>query len=100
MGVGEAYSAGRETGQWLSLMYAEARARSAKAGVCLPAFEEFWEARIAEAIGTQEPPVMLAPFRPDPEANPLPTPSPTIPTHPPRLTSFGYADRPPHPPSP
>jgi hypothetical protein len=27
-----------------------------------------------KAIGTQEPPVMLAPFRAEPEANPLRTP--------------------------
>jgi biotin/methionine sulfoxide reductase len=96
MGVGEAYSAGRETGEWLSLMYEEARARSAKAGVCLPAFEEFWEAGIAEAIGTQEPPVMLAPFRADPEANPLRTPSGKIEIYSERIASFGYDDCPPH----
>jgi biotin/methionine sulfoxide reductase len=96
MGAGEAYSAGRETGEWLSLMYEEARVRSAKAGVCLPAFEEFWEAGIAEAIGTQEPPVMLAPFRADPEANPLRTPSGKIEIYSERIASFGYDDCPPH----
>jgi biotin/methionine sulfoxide reductase len=77
-------------------MYEEARARSANAGVCLPAFEEFWEAGIAEAIGTQEPPVMLAPFRADPEANPLRTPSGKIEIYSERIASFGYDDCPPH----
>ena len=57
MGVGLTHSGGREIGEWLSHLYEEARARSAKAGVGLPSFEEFWEAGIAEATGTQEPPV-------------------------------------------
>ena len=59
MGVGEVHSDGREIGEWLSHLYEEARVKSAKAGVSLPPFEEFWEAGIAEATGTQEPPVML-----------------------------------------
>ena len=75
MGVGPAHSGGRETGEWLAHLYEEARARSAKAGVDLPAFEEFWEAGIAEATGTQEPPVLLGAFRADPAAHPLKTPS-------------------------
>src|SRR4249919_2226329 len=58
MGVGPDHSGGRETGEWLAYLYEEARARSAKAGVGLPAFEEFWQAGIAEATGTQEPPVL------------------------------------------
>src|SRR5262249_51548070 len=94
MGVDDAYSAGRETGEWLALMYDEARARSAKAGVWLPAFAEFWEAGIVEAIGTQAPPVMLAAFRADPEANPLRTPSGKIEIYSERIASFSYDDCP------
>jgi len=96
LGAGEAYFDGRETHEWLSLIYEEARARSAKAGVCLPSFEQFWEAGIAEAIGKQAPPVMLASFRADPEANPLRTPSGKIEIYSERIASFGYDDCPPH----
>ena len=96
MGRGEAFSAGRETGEWLALMYEEARARAARRGVCLPAFGEFWEAGIAEAIGAHESPVMLASFRADPEANPLRTPSGKIEIYSERIASFGYDDCPGH----
>ena len=96
MGVGPAHSGGRETGEWLAHLYEEARARSAKAGVGLPPFEEFWEAGIAEATGTQEPPVLLKAFRADPAAHPLKTPSGRIELYSEKIASFGYDDCPPH----
>jgi biotin/methionine sulfoxide reductase len=96
MGTGEVHSDGREIGEWLSHLYEEARMKSAKAGVILPTFEEFWEAGMAEATGTQEPPVMLGPFRADPEAHPLKTPSGKIEIYSERIASFGYDDCPPH----
>ena len=96
MGVGPAHSGGRETGEWLAYLYEEARARSAKAGVDLPTFEEFWEAGIAEATGTQEPPVLLGAFRADPATHPLKTPSGRIELYSEKIASFGYDDCPPH----
>ena len=96
LGVGPAHSGGREIGEWLACLYEEARARSAKAGVGLPSFEEFWEAGIAEATGTQEPPVLLGAFRADPAAHPLKTPSGKIEIYSERIASFGYDDCPPH----
>jgi biotin/methionine sulfoxide reductase len=96
MGASCAQSDGHEVSEWLSHLYEEARVKSANVGVGLPPFEEFWEAGIAEAIGTQEPPVMLAPFRADPEANPLRTPSGKIEIYSERIASFGYDDCPPH----
>jgi biotin/methionine sulfoxide reductase len=96
MGVGEIHSEGRDISEWLSHLYEEARVKSARAGVSLPSFEEFWEAGIAEATGTQDPPVMLAPFRSDPEAHPLKTPSGKIEIFSERIASFGYDDCPPH----
>jgi biotin/methionine sulfoxide reductase len=96
MGAGETYSGGREVHEWLSYLYEEARAKSAKTGVSLPAFEEFWEAGIAEATGTAEPLVLLGPFRADPAAHPLKTPSRKIEIYCERIASFGYDDCPPH----
>jgi biotin/methionine sulfoxide reductase len=96
MGVAEIFSEGRDVDGWLSLLYEKAREKSARADVSLPAFEEFWDAGMAEAIGTQEPPVMLAEFRSDPEAHPLKTPSGKIEIYSERIASFGYDDCPPH----
>jgi biotin/methionine sulfoxide reductase len=96
MGVAEIYSEGRDVDGWLSLLYEKAREKAAQAGVNLPAFGEFWEAGIAEALGTQESPVMLAAFRADPEAHPLKTPSGRIEIYSERIASFGYEDCPPH----
>src|SRR6195256_3888541 len=96
MGVAEIYSEGRDVDGWLSLLYEKAREKSAQAGVRLPAFGEFWEAGMAEAVGTQESPVMLAAFRADPEAHPLKTPSGRIEIYSERIASFGYEDCPPH----
>jgi biotin/methionine sulfoxide reductase len=96
MGVGEAYSEDRDIKGWLSLIYEKAREKSAQAGISLPAFEEFWDAGLAEAVGTQEPPVLLAEFRSDPDARPLKTPSGKIEIYSERIASFGYDDCPPH----
>ncbi len=96
MGSGEAYTEGRDTMQWLTHLYAESREKSAKAGVAIPTFEEFWEAGIAEAKGEEREPVMLAKFRADPETNKLKTPSGKIEIFSEKIASFGYDDCPGH----
>ena len=97
LGVGEQHSEGRKTTQeWLSHLYEEARVKSAKVGVTLPPFEEFWDAGLAEAKGESRDPVMLASFRADPEANKLKTPSGRIEIYSEKIASFGYDDCPPH----
>jgi biotin/methionine sulfoxide reductase len=97
LGVAEAHSEGRASArEWLEHLYEEARARSAKAGVALPAFADFWKAGIAEARGENREPVMLAAFRADPEKNRLKTPSGKIEIYSERIASFGYDDCPPH----
>jgi len=96
MGAGDKFSGGREVREWLSHLYEEARVKSAKAGVGLPLFEEFWEAGIAEATGAPEPLVLLERFRANPAAHPLKTPSGKIEIYSERIASFSYDDCPPH----
>lgn len=97
LGVGEAHSEGRKTTQeWLSHLYEEARVKSAKAGVTLPPYAEFWEAGIAEAKGESRDPVMFAAFRADPEKNKLKTPSGKFEIFSETIASFGYDDCPGH----
>jgi biotin/methionine sulfoxide reductase len=97
LGVGEAHSEGRKTTQeWLSHLYEEARVKSAKAGVTLPPYAEFWEAGIAEAKGESRDPVMLAAFRADPEKNKLKTPSGKFEIFSETIAGFGYDDCPGH----
>ena len=97
LGVGDAHSEGRKTTQeWLSHLYEEARVKSAKAGVTLPPYQEFWDAGIAEAKGESRDPVMLAAFRADPEKNKLKTPSGKFEIFSETIASFGYDDCPGH----
>ncbi len=97
LGSGDVYSEGRDTMQWLSFLYEEAREKSAKAGVAFPAFDAFWEAGIVEIEGKEREPVMLARFRADPANNPLKTPSGKIEIFSEKIASFGYDDCPGHP---
>ncbi len=97
LGVAEAHAEGRKsTRDWLDHLYEEAREKSAKAGVTLPSFAEFWEAGLAEAKGENREPVMLAAFRADPEKNRLKTPSGKIEIFSEKIASFGYDDCPGH----
>jgi len=97
LGVDGAHSEGHTSTQdWLSHLYEEARVKSAKAGVTLPPYQEFWEAGIAEAKGESRDPVMLAAFRADPEKNKLKTPSGKFEIFSETIASFGYDDCPGH----
>ena len=97
LGVEQQHSEGRKTTQeWLEHLYEEARAKSARVGVDLPAYAEFWEAGLAEAKGENREPVMFAPFRADPVANKLKTPSGKFEIFSETIASFGYDDCPGH----
>ncbi len=93
---GQDYTEGRTPMQWMSHLYGLSREKSSQAGVTIPPFEEFWEAGIAEAVGTQRDPVMLSEFRADPDAHPLKTPSGRIEIFSEKIHSFGYDDCPGH----
>ena len=92
----DVYTEGRDTKQWLAHLYEEARQKSAKAGVPFPAFDEFWQAGIAEAKRPERDNVMLSAFRADPANNPLKTPSGKIEIFSETIASFGYDDCPGH----
>jgi biotin/methionine sulfoxide reductase len=97
LGVAEAHSGGRASSrEWLEYLYEESRAKSARAGVILPPFAQFWHDGLAEARGEPREPVMLAAFRADPEKNRLKTPSGKIEIYSETIASFGLDDCPPH----
>ena len=96
LGADDVYTEGRDAMQWLAHMHEESRQKSAKMGVDLPSFEDFWEAGIAKVPGENRDPVMLAKFRADPAANPLKTPSGKIEIFSEKIASFGYDDCPGH----
>jgi biotin/methionine sulfoxide reductase len=96
LGQGEAYTEGRDTIQWLKHLYELSRVKSAQAGVTVPAFDDFWDAGMAEAKGETREPVLLAAFRADPDKHRLKTPSGKIEIFSEKIASFGYDDCPGH----
>jgi biotin/methionine sulfoxide reductase len=96
LGAADVYTEGRDTMGWLAHLYEEAREKSARAGVPFPAFDDFWQAGIAEAKGPDRDNVMLSAFRADPAKNPLKTPSGRIEIFSEKIASFGYDDCPGH----
>ena len=96
-GVEEAFTEGRNSQQWLEHLYEQSRQASAKAGIELPEFEAFWETGYHEVPPPTEPYVAFAPFRADPEANPLRTPSGKFELFSETIAEFGYDDCPGYP---
>lgn len=96
LGVGEAFSEGRDEEAWLRHMYAGWRERAAKRGVDVPDFDSFWQEGFIE-VPVQEERVAYQAFYEDPDANPLETPSGRIELFSEKVASFGYDDCPGHP---
>ncbi|MDQ0570679.1 biotin/methionine sulfoxide reductase [Variovorax paradoxus] len=100
LGVAQAYTEGRDARQWLRHLYETSRPRAEADGIALPAFDDFWEAGRFDVSRTRTrpaaPTVLLAHFRADPAAHPLPTPSGLIELFSERIASFGYDDCPGH----
>jgi biotin/methionine sulfoxide reductase len=96
-GIGEAFTEGRTTREWLAHLYEPTRLALRELGGPAPDFDEFWE------MGELPLPVhdwdggMVRAFRRDPEAEPLPTPSGKIEIASATIAAFGYADCPGHP---
>jgi biotin/methionine sulfoxide reductase len=97
LGCREQFTAGRTEMEWLRYLYDVARQQAAKRNVDLPSFDTFWEAGHVEFPAPDDPPVLLAAYRDDPQAHPLRTPSGRIELFSETIAAFGYDDCPGHP---
>ncbi|QDF97024.1 Asp-tRNA(Asn)/Glu-tRNA(Gln) amidotransferase GatCAB subunit C [Azoarcus sp. DD4] len=99
LGSETAFTEGRDAHAWLVHLYDEAARAAADRGVVWPDFEHFAAQGTLDldALEAQAPVVMLAGFRADPVAHPLPTPSGRIELHSATIAGFGYDDCPGHP---
>jgi biotin/methionine sulfoxide reductase len=82
---------------WLRYIYNVSRQRAAEAAIELPDFETFWRQGYLELPPPQQPRVLLAGFRDDPEKYPLRTPSGKIEIFSETIAGFAYDDCPAHP---
>jgi biotin/methionine sulfoxide reductase len=92
LGVGEAFTEGRDACGWLEHLYNDWRRRHG-----LPPFEEFWAAGSVMLPRQAAGRVLLADFRADPDSSPLRTPSGRIEIRSSMIESFDHSDFPAHP---
>jgi biotin/methionine sulfoxide reductase len=98
-GVGEAFTEGRTTRQWLEHLYETWREKVAKSDVegIVPPFDQFWSDGGIELPFAAEYRTMFERFRNDPEKYALKTPSGRIELASDVIAGFGYDDCPGHP---
>jgi biotin/methionine sulfoxide reductase len=96
LGVGQAFTEGRDEMGWLRHIYEANRVQVAAQGVTLPEFDRFWEQGLIDLAPQDAPHVMHGDFRADPEAHPLKTPSGKIEIYSERIAGFGLEDCPGH----
>lgn len=97
LGFKAQFTEGRTEMEWLRHLYDLARAQAARQGLDLPGFDAFWESGHFEFPLPNDPPVLFAAYRADPQAHPLKTPSGRIELFSKTIDAFGYADCPGHP---
>jgi biotin/methionine sulfoxide reductase len=97
LGVGDAFTEGRTPRAWLEHMYARWTTDHARAGIEMPAFEQFWADGGVDLPGEDRDHILFGAFRADPDAKPLRTPSGRIELASKTIASFGYDDCPGHP---
>lgn len=99
LGAGEIYTEGRTAGEWLPHLYDDYRSAGAGQGIDIPDLdtlrEENWRRLPIRSDGPNR--TLFAPFRDDPDAFPLGTPSGRIEIFSVRIDGFGYDDCPGHP---
>ena len=97
LGAEEAFTEGLDTEGWIARLYEDFREKSAEQGVAVPGFDEL-KARnwvlIDDAPQAAE--SVLAAFRRDPDAHPLPTPSGRIEVFSRTIAAMGYDHCPGH----
>jgi biotin/methionine sulfoxide reductase len=93
----EAFTEGLSTRAWIERIYHENAERLQTLKIELPTFDEFWEQGYIDLSSHDEPYVMHADFRRDPELHKLGTPSGKIEIFSERIASFGLEDCPGYP---
>jgi biotin/methionine sulfoxide reductase len=97
LGAGARFTEGRDARGWLEHLYGETRAGLAARGLDAPSFERFWSDGEVVLPQVDDDGGILAAFRTDPDAYPLPTPSGRIEVASATIAGFAYADAPGHP---
>lgn len=97
LGVEQAFTQGHTSEDWIRWIYEQSRKSADKNGVKLPSLADLRTAGWHKVEPPEQPRVMLAKFREDPETNPLRTPSGKIEIFSKTIAAFGYDDCPGHP---
>jgi biotin/methionine sulfoxide reductase len=83
--------------EWLRYLYDLARQQATMRHLDMPDFDAFWETGYVEFPVPDDPPVLFAAYRADPQTSPLKTPSGRIELFSDTIAAFGYDDCPGHP---
>ncbi len=99
MDIGEKFTEGRSSSQWLRLLYDNSREKAAAVGVSLPDYDTLRQQGLVDlhAAGTPAPINMLEDFRHDPDKNPLKTASGRIEIFCSTIEEYKLSDCPGHP---
>ena len=97
LGIGAAFTEGRDEMAWLRHMYDVSRQQVAALEIEMPSFDESWDQGSFRFPDPQRSHVLFEAFRADPESNPLVTPTGKIEIYSETIASFGYDDCPGHP---
>jgi len=97
MGQEQAFTEGRDEGEWLKWIYQSTQESAAQQGIQMPDYEDLKRDGWFKPEPPEDPVVMLKSFRDDPVANPRSTATGLIEIYSPTLASFEYDDCPGHP---
>lgn len=86
------FTENRDEMSWLQGIYQACCNEAQRQGLAFPPFEEFWAVGHHRLARPDSEPVLWKPFRDDPVANPLKTPSGRFELFSARIAGFGYAD--------
>jgi biotin/methionine sulfoxide reductase len=97
LGVGQAFTEGRDSMGWLRHLYDGWQARLEDDGIKVVDFDTFWASESIQIPVLNQNQVLFSEFRHSPDAHPLRTPSGRIELFSETIASFGYDDCPGHP---
>lgn len=97
LGLEDAFTEGRDSGEWLRWAWDETRKRLSARGIAAPDFDSFFADGFLRMPEPERDPVPFEAFRRDPEANPLQTPSGRIEIHSAAVAAMGDPEQPGHP---